>query len=87
MRLVKDCGRALDNGQVVGAMLPDLSKAFDAMPHDLLVAKLKAYGWSDKAVLLIGDYLSNCKQLIMTISWCTVNYQTNHKKIISTDED
>ena len=61
MRLVEDWRKALYKGQLVGAMLMDLSKAFDAMPHDLLVAKLKAYGWSDKSVLLIGDYLSNHK--------------------------
>ena len=64
MRLVEDWRKAVDKGQLVGAMLIDLSKAFDAMPHDLLVAKLKAYGWSDKSVLLIGDYLSNRKQRV-----------------------
>ena len=64
MRLVEDWRKALDKGQLVGAMLMDLSKAFDAMPHDLLLAKLKAYGWSDKSVLLIGDYLSNRKQRV-----------------------
>ena len=42
----------------------DLSKIFDPMPHDLLVAKLKAHGWLDKAVLLIGAYLSNRKEQV-----------------------
>ena len=34
----------LDNNNVVGTVLTDLSKAFDCTPHDILVAKLDAYG-------------------------------------------
>ena len=42
----------------------DLSKAFDCLPHDLLVAKLKAYGLDTKALILMLSYLSLCKQYI-----------------------
>ncbi len=35
---------ALDNGQHVGVVLMDLSKAFDAIPHVLLLTKLYSYG-------------------------------------------
>ena len=36
----------------------DLSKAYDCLPHDLMVAKLEAYGISKESLQLISDYLS-----------------------------
>ena len=35
---------ATDNNKAFGALLTDLSKAFDCLNHDLLIAKLHAYG-------------------------------------------
>ena len=43
-------------------LLTDLSKAFDWLSHELLAAKLSAYGVHISAVLFICDYLSNRKQ-------------------------
>ena len=43
-------------------MLTDLSKPFDCLSHELLVAKLSAYGVHISAVCFIDDYLSNRKQ-------------------------
>ena len=45
-----------------GALLADLSKAFDCLNHELLIAKLNAYGFSLPALKLVNDYLSNWKQ-------------------------
>ena len=42
-----------------GAILMDLSKAFDTVNHNLLIAKLQAYGFSMKALKLVKSYLSN----------------------------
>ena len=50
---------SLDNKGYGRAILMDLSKAFDTLNHDLLTAKLHAYGFSKKGLFLIKSYLSN----------------------------
>ena len=45
-----------------GALFTDLSKAFDCLDHELLIAKLNAYGFSLNALKLVHNYLSNKKQ-------------------------
>ena len=54
--------KAVDNNKVFGAILTDLSKAFDCICHDLLVAKLHAYGLSLPALKMTQDNLLNRKQ-------------------------
>ena len=53
---------AIDNKKMFGALLTDLSKAFDCLSHDLLIAKLSAYGFSIAALRLVQNNLSNGKQ-------------------------
>ena len=50
---------SLDKGGYGGGVLMDLSKAFDTIDHDLLIAKLYAYGFSKDALRLIKSYLSD----------------------------
>ena len=52
----------VDQGRMFGALLTDLSKAFDCLPHDIIIAKLNAYGSDMKALNFIYDYLRNRKQ-------------------------
>ena len=47
--------KALDNKKIAGGVLTDLSKAFDCLNHNLLVAKLDAYGFDTNAL----DYINN----------------------------
>ena len=44
IRLIEIWRHTLDNNLFAGAVLMDLSKAFNCIPHDLLIAKLHAYG-------------------------------------------
>ena len=44
----------------------DLSKAYDCLPHGLLVAKFEAYGVGKAALNLIINYLSHRKQRTKT---------------------
>ena len=64
IRLVEDWKALLDKQQIVGAMLLDLSKAFDCLPHSLMIAKLEAYGFNKDACNLIHSYLINRKQRV-----------------------
>ena len=50
---------SLDKGGYAGGVLMDLSKAFDTLNHDLLIAKLYAYGFGKNALKLIQSYLSD----------------------------
>ena len=59
LQIVEHWRYALDTKQIVGAILMDLSKAFDCLPHKLLLEKLKAYGLSDKANKLLESYLTD----------------------------
>ena len=52
---------AVDKGKVFGALLTDLSKAFDCLPHELIVAKLNAYRFNLPALKLMNSYLSHRK--------------------------
>ena len=62
LALLEKWKRAVDSGQIFGALFTDLSKAFDCLDHELLIAKLNAYGFSLPALKLVHDYLSNRKQ-------------------------
>ena len=62
LKLLENWRSYLDNKELVGTILCDLSKAFDTLPHDLIIAKLDAYGFGPNSLKLIYDYLSDRKQ-------------------------
>jgi len=59
LSLIEQWRSILDAKGFAGAILMDLSKAFDTINHELLIAKLHAYGFSRSALTLIFSYLSN----------------------------
>ena len=63
-RMIETWRKCLDENKIVGATLTDLSKAFNCLPHDLLVAKFEAYGLDTKTLKLMLSYLSGRKQCV-----------------------
>ena len=61
-RLLQAWQKELDQCGFVGTTLMDLSKAYDCLPHDLLIAKLETYGLDTTSLSLIKNYLANHKQ-------------------------
>ena len=55
--MIEDCKQSLDNQKFVGVVLMDLSKVFDYIPHDLLIAKMHAYGISIDSIKILFSYL------------------------------
>ena len=56
--------KALDKEENMSAIFMDLSKAFDTINHNLLLAKLKAYGFSKQALSFMCSYLKNRRQRV-----------------------
>ena len=59
LSLIEKWKKVLDNKGYSGSILMDLSKAFDTINHDLLIAKLHIYGFSKESLKLIKSYLTN----------------------------
>lgn len=60
--MIEKWKKSVDSGEAFGALMTDLSKAFDCLSHDLLIAKLHAYGFDKKSLDLIYSYLTNRNQ-------------------------
>ena len=61
-KLLQTWQEELDKSGFVGTILMDLSKAYNSLPHDLLVAKFEAYGIDKNGLNLKHNYLANRKQ-------------------------
>ena len=78
VKLLQNWQRCLDNKEIIGTVLIDLSKAYDCIQHDLLLAKLEAYGFSNRALIFLKSYLKGRKQRVKIGSafskWLEVNF-------------
>ena len=52
----------MDNGNICGAVFLDLTKAFDAVDHGILMTKLSTVGVSENSLAWFKSYLGNRKQ-------------------------
>ena len=62
MAMIEKWCKFLDIGGHAGALLTDLSKAFDYIDHELLIAKLHPYGFDNDALKFIYSFLKERKQ-------------------------
>ena len=62
--MIEKWRKFLHKGGAFGALLTDLSKAFDCLPHELLVTKLHAYGVDIPSLKLLHSYLTKRKQRV-----------------------
>ena len=80
LQFIEDIKSALDKGHKTGAVFMDLSKAFDCLPHALLIAKLNAYGLSTAACELMSSYLNQRMQQVK-ISNCRSSWNILNKGV------
>lgn len=62
LHFIEKCNSVLHRKGYVGAILVDLSKSFDKINYDVLVAKLNFYGIRKEVLKLIFNYLNNTKE-------------------------
>ena len=65
LKLIEQWKIASDDKTFVAAVLMDLSKAFEYIPHDLLIAKVDAYGFSENSFTFFYSYLKRCKENVI----------------------
>ena len=64
LNLTEHFKKELDNHKVISLVSMDLSKAFDTLPHHLIVKKVEDYGGDSKVINLVKNYLSDRQQRV-----------------------
>ena len=59
LKMIKSWKAKLNNGSKIEVIIMDLSKAFDSLNRDLLLAKLEAYGLDNNTVSFMRSYLTS----------------------------
>ena len=62
--LIEKWKKSVDNGGAFGAFFTDLSKPYDCLSHELLIAKLDAYGFDKNPLKLASSYFTYRKQSV-----------------------
>ena len=64
LKLVEIWKNSLDQKGFAGGVLMDLSKAFDTINHELLIAKLYSYGIHKESLAIVLDYFTDRQQRV-----------------------
>ena len=64
LAMIEQLRKSLDSGGASAALMTDLSNVFDCLPHDLLIAKLHAYGIKKGSLNLLFSYFKIRKQRV-----------------------
>ena len=67
--MVEKRREVLDKRDYANILLSDLSKAFDCINHELLIAKVHIYAFSLESLTFIQSYLTNQIQTVKINSW------------------
>ena len=71
---------AVDKVKIFGILITDLSKAFDCLSHELIIAKLSAYGFSLPTLKLMQSYLTERKQRLTKLLALGKKYYSEYHK-------
>ena len=63
-RVIDDLLENINEGELTGACLLDISKCFDSINHEILLKKLEMYGFQDVELTWFKSYLYNRQQLV-----------------------
>lgn len=75
LSLTEEWRKELDGQKIIGLVSMDLLKAFDSLPPDLIVKKLKEYGADERTANIIEDYFSDRQQRVkMAGEYSSWNY-------------
>ena len=83
--MIEKWRKFIDAGGAFGALLTDLSNAFDCLPRELLIAKLHAYGVDVLSLKLLHSYLTKRKQRVKlngTYSWSEILFGVSQGSIL-----
>ena len=84
--MIENWKESLDQGRHYRALLTNLSKAFDSIMHDLLIAMLQAYGFNNDSLNFIFNYLLGCEERIKINSsfntWSKIQYGVSQGSIL-----
>ena len=64
LRVIESWRKCVDASGIIGTVLMDLSKAYDCIKHDPLIAKLEAYGFDRNSLKLMCSYLTDRSQRV-----------------------